>query len=203
MQYLNENELKTALNEVKQIEERANEFITELYQNGNYTDLDVLSFIEKPNSVYKTVREVGYNEALKFTLATQRELLEQQADETAGRLKQLAANIFFGLTLSYKDIEKACFIDKGIFKTDSKKLRLLLTDKFTYELTPIQNEFYKKVENFCKVLNSLNTYAENSNSINYLDVNTSHYKFIKGGLNNFRERTPYSVNVENILKYFR
>lgn len=204
MQYLNEKELKTALNDIKQIETKANNFISELFDNvSSFTDQDVLSFIENPKNVFLTIQKLGYEDANKFSIAAQKDLLIEQAETTGKRLSQLAASIFIETTLSFKDIEKACFIDEGIFKIDSKKLTQILTKKFTYELTPVQNEFYKKLENFCKVLNSLNTYAENSNSINYLDINTKHHPFISGGVNAFRERTQYTVNIENILKYFR
>src|SRR6056297_2634146 len=205
MEYLNETELKRALNQLSKIEELANDFISELSQNGKYTNQDILSFIENPKNVLKTVREVGYNEALNFSIASQREILEKQADVTASRLMNLSERIFSYVILNYgygfKDIEKACYMDKGIFKIDVKKAKQLLSIKFTYELSPIQHEFYNKVDNFCRVLNSLNTYADNVNTIPYVDVNTRHYQFIRGGLNAFNERNPYSVNIENILKY--
>lgn len=205
MEYLNETELKRALNQLAKIEEQAADFTEELNQNGKYTNQDILSFIENPKNVQKTVREVGYNEALNFSIASQREILEKQADVTASRLMNLSERIFSDVILNYNfgypDIEKACYMDKGVFKIDVKKAKQLLTKKFTYELSPIQHEFYNKVDNFCRVLNSLNTYADNMNTIPYVDVNTKHYQFIRGGLNAFNERNPYEVNIENILKY--
>lgn len=200
MEYKNEKEIRNATNELKTITEKVNEFLRELYKNGNYSDKDVFSFIENSNNVFSTVQKLGYEEAKSFSIATQRQLLEQQADATAGHLRQLAASIFYDATLKYKDIAKACFINEGVFKIDEVKASELITKKFTYELNSDQLEFYNKLNNFCTVLNSLNNYTNKKQSLN-LDVNISNYKFLKGGFHAvFRERSPYSVDIEAILK---
>jgi len=200
MEYLNESKLKESLRDLAKVEERANEFIQELYNNGNFSDLDVISFIKKPEDVEQTIKKIGYDEAKRFSIATQRNLFEQQADATAKRLKQLSKSIFYDTTLSYEDIENACYLDEGIFKVDEKKANELLTKKFTHELTPFQLELYSKLNNLCAVLNSLNTYAEKTKIIRCIDINLSD-NLISGGLHPvFRERRPYEVNIDNVIK---
>jgi len=201
MEYLKQNELTTALNDLKGIEEKANIFLSELYQNGNFTDNDILSFVENPKNVFLTVQKIGYEDANRFSISTQKELLRKQADQTAGRLKQLASNIFFGTTLNYSDIEQACYIDEGIFKIDEKKATEILKKQFTHVLTELQQDLFFKLNNVCTVLNSLNTYAEKSKIIRCIDIDINNNNLISGGLHPvFRERRPYEVNIDNVIK---